>query len=213
MPRLADEFERLIAAARNGSFEVALRNTELATAVARRHPLNFLVIKTDDGAGTALRLHLWNMSFKFGQSGFEVHNHVFDIDSFVIDGCVRQTIYAAEADTVGAWEAYQVSYDDAGSSLVPTHSRLALRAVREDVFTAGDRYKLSHGMLHSLRLLSKSAVTLVLTRAHEGAAISVGPYDSVTRLETDRSIACDPEGRPLTLSTHRLADILSMATT
>lgn len=211
MLNLETEFERLIEAAQTNSFDAALARTSLARVEARRHPLNFVVLKSEDDAGRALRLHLWNEAFNFGQDEFDVHDHVFDIDSFIVQGAVHQTLYNALPDPSGAWVTFQVSYSAGGSNLMATDDRITLRVLREEVHREGDRYRLDNGILHRLVPATRTAVTLVLTHPHGGSPISIGLYGSVLKLSTDRSVICDARGQPMTIASSSIAEIVAAA--
>jgi hypothetical protein len=140
-----------------------------------------------------------------------VHDHVFDIDSFIVQGAVRQTLYEAVSDPTGAWEAFQVSYDSGGSDLNATNNRMTLRVLREEVHREGDRYWLENGILHRLVPVTGAAVTLVLTHPHGGTPISLGPSGSAPRVRTDRSVICDAKGRPMTIASSGIANIVAAA--
>jgi hypothetical protein len=213
MSDLETEFEQLIKAAQERRFDVALPDTSLAWVEARKHPLNFVALKSEDDMGRALRLHLWNDAFAFGQDGFEVHDHVFDIDSFIVQGAVRQTLYEAIYDPSGAWEAFHVSYASGGSELTATNNCMTLRVLREEIHREGDRYRLDNGILHCLVPATQTAVTLVLTKPHSGTPISVGLQGSVPRLRTERSVICDANGRPMTVASSGIANIVAAACT
>lgn len=175
MHDLAQEFGLLIDAARQGRFEQALASSILADKAARYHPLNFVAIRAEDGAGLGLRLHLWDSRFRFGQQGFEVHDHVFDLDSFVVSGTVRQTLYEAESTDEGELAAYEVQYGTHAALLKAVHDRLKLNVTRVDDFSEGQRYELPPRVLHRLELVTLAAITLVLTRMGAGSPVSIGP--------------------------------------
>jgi hypothetical protein len=211
MADLETEFEQLIEAARARCFHSTLADSSLAWTEARRHPLNFIAFKSEDHRGRVLRLHLWNEALSFGQDGFEVHDHVFDIESFVVEGAVRQTLYEAVSDPSGAWEVFRVSYSSGGSDLTATNDRVTLRVLQEEIHREGDRYRLDEGILHRLVPATRTAVTLVLTHPHRGTPISIGPQGSAPRLSTRRSVICDAKGHPMTIASSGIANILAAA--
>lgn len=211
MPNLANEFRMLIEAANQGRFEEALAISMMAEQPARFHPLNFVAIRAEDGRGLGLRLHLWDDQFAFGQRGFEVHDHVFDLDSFVVRGAVRQTLYEVDSAEDGEYSAYEVQYEENAALLKPVRDHLKLRATRVDDFAEGAHYSLKPGILHRLEPLTSIAKTLVLTRTYVGRPVSIGPTRSSLSPRTERPVIADPAGRAMTIAEHGLDAILAAA--
>ncbi|WNO53180.1 hypothetical protein [Stakelama saccharophila] len=211
MGDMEKEFAALIGAARSGDLEAALSKSVLREAKVRRHPLNFLAARVEDDAGQALRLHLFDERFRFKQTGLEVHDHTFDYESFVVDGAVEQTIYEAIPDAGGAYEVLEVSYSHGGSALQRSGRYLQLVEQRRETFTAGETYRLPHGVLHRLDLVGPSATTLVLTRHVGGRPLTIGRSSGDNPPSTARTPVCDTGGNPMTLSTHSISRIVEAA--
>jgi hypothetical protein len=209
MVDLEREFAALIAAARSGDFEAAIRRSVLRGSVVRRHPLNFLVARVEDEAGCALRLHLWDERFRFKQDGLEVHDHTFDYESFVVDGVVEQTIYDAVPDTNGTHEVLEVSYSHGGSALRRSARYRRLVEKRQESFAAGTLYRLPHGVLHRLDLVASSAATLVLTRNAGGRPITIGRVSVGEPPSTARTPVCDTSGNLVTLGDYSISQIIA----
>lgn len=211
MPELGHVFEKLIAASANGEFEEVLRRSPLSTAPPRLHPLNFVAMRISDEKGTSLRLHLWDQRFRFGQESFEIHDHSFDLDSYVVQGSVEQVTYEIEPDDDGDSDVFAVRYSPEGSSMLePTSRGASLRTVGRTTFEVTDRYQLPHARLHRLNLRSEKAMTLVLTRERGSEPISIGPYGA-DPVRTSRRMLLDQDGRPLDLTRGSLAEIASAA--
>lgn len=211
MVDLEQEFAALIAAARAGDFELAIRRSVLRGSEVRRHPLNFLTARVEDEAGRALRLHLWDERFRFKQDGLEVHDHKFDYESFVVDGVVAQTIYDSVPDTNGTHEVLEVSYSNGGSALRRSARYLRLVEMRRETFAASALYRLPHGVLHRLDLVSPSAATLVFTRDAGGRPITIGPVSNGEPPSTARTPVCDTNGNLITLGSHSRSQIIEAA--
>jgi len=211
MVDLEREFAALIAAARSGDFEAAIRRSVFHGSEVRRHPLNFLAARVEDEAGCALRLHLWDERFQFKQDGLEVHDHTFDYESFVVDGIVGQTIYDAVPDINGTHEALEVSYSHGGSALRRSGRYLRLVEKHQETFAAGALYQLPHGVLHRLDLVGSSAATLVLTRDAGGRPITIGRVSVGEPPSTARTPVCDTSGNLVTLGNHSRSQIIEAA--
>lgn len=211
MADMEQEFAALIAAARSDHFEAAIRKSLLREAEVRRHPLNFLTARVEDGAGRALRVHLWDERFRFRQTGLEVHDHTFNYESFVVDGALEQTIYKAIPDTGGEHEVLEVSYSEGGSALQRSGRNLQLVEQHRETYAAGALYQLSHGVLHRLDLVGPSATTLVFTRDVGGRAITIGRSSDCEPPSTPRTPVCDTGGNLITLSSHSISQIIEAA--
>lgn len=211
MRNLINEFNNLIDAVGQGKFEAALSTSILAGQPARCHPLNFVAIRIEDENGIGLRLHLWNDGFHFGQSGFEVHDHIFELDSFVVEGIVRQTIYEIEPRDDGEFSAYEVNYERDAATLVPVRNQLKLRTVEVDDISQGSRYSLKPGVFHRLEPQTLTAITLVLTRPHAGRPISIGPTKGLNSPRTERPSIVDSTGRSMTIRNDGLGAIIAAA--
>jgi hypothetical protein len=211
MAEIEKEFASLIAAARSGEFETAISKSMLREAEVRRHPLNFLAARVEDGVGNALRLHLWDERFRFKQIGLEVHDHKFDYQSFVVDGVVEQTIYEAIPDSGGTHEVLEVFYSSGGSALQRSGKYLRLVELHRKMYSAGALYELSHDVLHRLDLVGVSAVTLVRTCDVGGQPIAIGRPSDDKGPSTQRTPVCDTEGNLMTLGTHSINQIIEAA--
>lgn len=185
MPDLQSLFRQLEAAARNGRFEAELMRTPLADAGLYGHPLGFRVAKISHG-DTALRLHLWS-GISTEQPGFEVHDHMFDLTSHVVQGTIVQRGYDFVEDLNGPQALYDVTYDEGKSVIAKTDKRGRLVLKGAERFNVGTTYELSAGQLHfAERTDSAFAITLALTRTRLCCATTVGPQDGDFQLQASR---------------------------
>lgn len=187
MSDLGSAYLKLVEADQQGQFEEALRSTALSRVPIRRHPLGFFVAKVEDGKGTALRLHLWPKVGSGLQDGFEVHDHLFDLESYVIQGAVQETTYVAEAAHEGPHRIYNVVYESDSSRLSASGTTISLKVTRERTIAAGESYELPAGVLHLLQATMDRSVTLVLTQDRLLAPIAIGPSLGPTHLEACRT--------------------------
>jgi hypothetical protein len=148
----------------------------------RLHGNGFLQIDLDDqgkgGQPGGKRLHVWHPLLPKAQAvSTPIHDHVFELESRVYLGKLRNTVYMV--DTVGpVFKIYQA---------VPTHGSNthlkdtgATRFLVEECFqelTAGSRYSLRAGVFHTST--SEVVTMTVMTKGHSnqqrGPRIAV-PY-------------------------------------
>lgn len=197
---LAAVFNEAKSASGRAEILAALIGSPLATASIHRHPLGFLVAKAECGVGTALRLHFWSKKWKALQSGFEVHDHGFDLESLVITGHVQQTVYEAVDDRDGANRVYTVEYSGKASVLEASSRLVRLSIIREERFAEGQTYTLPARVLHQLECVADEAVTLVLTHTQRELPVTLGPKDAAVELQSPRTPLLDAHGSLLTLA-------------
>lgn len=179
-------FASLIQEWKGADWRAALLASPLGGAQVLGHPLGFRVARLDEG-GTSLRLHLWR-GVDATQPGFEVHDHGFDLESFVLAGTIRQRTYAADRDPSGEQVIYAVAYEADESVLRKTDQVVRLREVKSEVFEAGEIYRVAAGELHASYLDGCDVgATLVLTHNRGGQPITLGPKDSAPDLRASRS--------------------------
>ncbi len=185
MAELEGIFGHLVNAAGQGRFEADLLAGPLGGATLHGHPLGFRVAKVTDGA-VSLRLHLWHGDAE-EQPGFEVHDHGFDLQSFVVAGRIRQQTFDARPDPAGGHAVYSVAYSEGGSVLQRTGHRMILERTDEHLVCAGESYEVTAGQLHAAAPEDcADAVTLVLTRDTGRTPITIGPWNGPETLNARR---------------------------
>ncbi len=178
-------FDALVTASSEGCFESALMKTPLGSATLRSHPLGFKVARVSNGS-IHLRLHLWTGAAE--QPGFEVHDHSFDLKSYVVEGAIQQITFTAHEDPDGDRCFYQVAYGESRSALRKTDIAVRLEEPRQDVFRAGTTYFLPAGRLHMAeRYYCALAISLALTHEKGGQPLTIGPRNGPSELVASRS--------------------------
>lgn len=197
MSDLQQLFKGLCQAADDGRFEAAVIASALGNEPLTLHPLGFHVVKVSSGPDD-LRLHFWKPG-GVDQPGYEIHDHIFDLESRVIEGAIRHRLYTAAADPKGPYAVYSVDYSGTESRLAKTDERVLLYQELEEVFTAGDTYSVKAGKLHDAEIegFGSTAMTLVLTHKAGGAARTIGPADGPLTLAAARTPATDQSLREL----------------
>lgn len=180
-------YSELCRAADGGDFENAVLASPLGDQSVTLHPLGFNVVKIETPPHS-LRLHLWKSS-GVEQPGFEVHDHIFNLRSRVIDGAIRHRAYQSVADQSGDKVFYRVEYSDHLSNLSKTQERLTLQIVDERVYRTGTSYSINAFDLHDAEMVEGvSAVTLVLTTHVGGTPRTVGPWNGQQTLSAIRAV-------------------------
>src|SRR5690606_29307754 len=108
----------LVRAHEAGRFEEGLLASPLGAEYVKRHPLGFSVVQLKSGT-ESLRLHLWRGA-EISQPGFEIHDHTFELESYVIDGRLRHRTYEAVPDPAGDFAVYDIRYEPGASVMTKT---------------------------------------------------------------------------------------------
>jgi hypothetical protein len=145
----------------------------LLDTTARRHPLGFLYASEAVSDGMNLRYHLWPEAWHVPdtQTGSEIHDHVYELNSLVLGGALRHETFEAAPDQDGDCELLEVAYSGEESSLRRTGARVVLRRLTDDVHGAGTAYRLPPGIIHRASAVAAPAATLVLTVGQSPAPV------------------------------------------
>ena len=187
MRDVASLFERLVAAHQRDAFWEAFVASDLSSAPVYLHPLGFRVAIVSGNGRLSLRLHVWPSAAAEGQSGYNIHDHVFDMTSHVLVGALRQTRYDVSAGRPATHATYGVGYDDEGSFLAKTQETVRAAPKEFSDVPIGSTYSLRAGEFHMLeRASSLGAATLVLTRSGDGSPRTLGPLDGADAIRFRR---------------------------
>jgi hypothetical protein len=146
------------------AFFVERVNTDLARA-ARRHPLGFLVVSDPIDVGLVLRYHVWPTGWALpeGQESGQTHDHLYELNSLVVGGSLRQRTFQAMIDVCGGHEVLEVDYTASGSALRRTSLRARLVGETDEIFGVGTAYRLAPGTVHHVEAVGRPSATLVLS--------------------------------------------------
>jgi hypothetical protein len=132
------------------------------------HPLGFVQSKWVENR-IEFRLNIWSEKLaKRKEPDWQLHNHSFSFESYVIVGALEETRYS-RTDRI-SHSNYSVKYDASGSSLTPMSQKSALIADSRFIYSAGDKYEIESVEIHSTRALTDPAVTLMQIGERTGLA-------------------------------------------
>lgn len=142
---------------------------ELATITAvtcRRHPLGFLHYDLGRRDVDQFRLHIWPEVDRIAQDAAAmVHDHVFDLESRVIVGCVTNHVYEVKAAADGACAMYSVTYQGSESRMTRSEGLFRAISISSGEHPAGAQYRLTAGTFHRSDVAPKTfCATLVVAR-------------------------------------------------
>lgn len=129
------------------------------------HPLGFIKSKIMDVANRQIRLHIWPRDEKkFQHPQWMIHDHIFNLNSWVLKGEVLNTLYDITQSEDYDHCLYSVLYDGEKSILKKTNVNVKVSESSRNVIKDGGKYNIPAKTLHS--------------------TISVYPATSITVCET-----------------------------
>lgn len=123
------------------------------------HPLGFLLCKLSDAEGKKLRLHIWpNNSQHIQDPPWTIHNHIFNLKSWVIAGVIKNTEYRHTKGNP-THRAYITKYNNNHSIIHRTDEELCIVKKRTQIVRSGQTYKIAAGVFH--QSISSSQTTSI----------------------------------------------------
>jgi hypothetical protein len=131
------------------------------------HPLGFAIVKLFETGSYKYRLHFWPKNErKPKEPDWQIHNHIFDLESLVICGKIGSKEFIVQEDTEcnTSHLEYEVIYHKQGSSIVTTDRLLKVSLDNEKWTSVGASYQVECGVFHQTYVkMDEFAASLVRT--------------------------------------------------
>ncbi|USH04374.1 hypothetical protein K6Q96_21800 [Grimontia kaedaensis] len=153
------------------------------------HPLGFMMATLLDEGREKIRLHLWTNTFDKAQKPtWLIHDHKFDLTSWVLSGSIKNIEYKDLA-LPETHQLYSVSYSSTGSVLTKLDKVYSLAVDKTQEVNEGEAYRISAGTFHqSLSLSSKTTVTICHTTDKKNTPpLVIGDIDGMEQYYYQRS--------------------------
>jgi hypothetical protein len=157
------------------------------------HPLGFIICKLSEEGEKTIRLHIWpNNSNRVQEPAWLIHDHLFDLKSWVLSGKIENTEYEITNDNPN-FSVYQASYDKEKSILHRTDQKLSIKVKHKTIINTGGIYQVSSGVLHQSVSLSKAtSLTICETiNKFDKSPIIAGDISGMDIYSYTRSIVSD----------------------
>jgi hypothetical protein len=141
-------------------------NDHIDVVDATHHPLGFLHVNVGNFEGQGLRLHIWAAEFNFPvRPLWPIHNHTFDVVSYVSAGIISNVMYEVEnADARAATNrVYFVEYTNNTSTLRATKDLVRIVNMNESTTVRGEIYRVHRGRFHASTSKAGFSCTVVCT--------------------------------------------------
>lgn len=125
------------------------------------HPLGFIFCKLSEEGERKIRLHIWpNNKERMQKPAWLIHNHMFDLKSWVVSGEIENTEYLV-VEGKPNYRVYNARYEKDGSVLYRTESLICLKVNRRLLLSAGEVYEVPSGAFHQSVMSSESTTVTV----------------------------------------------------
>ncbi|MBT8124761.1 MAG: hypothetical protein KJO81_08055 [Gammaproteobacteria bacterium] len=129
------------------------------------HPLGFIFCRLSIEGNRKIRLHIWPKNKgKVQKPSWMIHNHLFDLKSWVIKGQILNIEYKAYADNDGEFTFYTACYKGEKSIIERTDEIIGLEEIRRFLVNVGENYQIPAGRLHeSIAVHDSISITICET--------------------------------------------------
>lgn len=128
-----------------------------------RHPLGFYCCKLIQNKNISIRLHFW-LKENQKQKNFEIHNHIFDLESYILIGAIQNIIYEPSLEKEGIpFNTFITSYNNEKSTITLKDSNIFLKVKERNTYLKSQKYTLTSNIIHQSNVMSEKAITLMYT--------------------------------------------------
>lgn len=125
------------------------------------HPLGFILCKLSEEGERKIRLHIWpNNNDRMQKPAWLIHDHMFDLKSWVITGKIENTEYSV-TEGKSNYRVYNAKYEKDSSVLYRTDRLIRLYKNNRSLLNAGEAYEVPLGILHQSVSSSESTTVTV----------------------------------------------------
>jgi hypothetical protein len=156
------------------------------------HPNGFLQLGLTDSIdkrSNKFQLHVWDKEIKRrGPEIFQVHDHAFEIKSYVVIGSLINETYKIQQDSQGS---YQIFRGDGTGQLSATGERVSCILEKTEVIQKGNEYIIPKGEFHASKTNNEITATIIVKKEidKEYKSKVIAPMDYLeNRIEIDRTI-------------------------
>lgn len=147
----------------------------------RYHPLGFIYCRLHEFENKEnIRLHIWNKFSDTLISSMNIHNHFYDVNSYVFKGKVINTLYAViEGDEDISHYQYVGSYINSDKRIL-TKTNIGKKLIKMscDIINFGELYRISKEEIHSGGTIGESITITYSENLGNPSPLIFGSLDS-----------------------------------
>lgn len=128
-----------------------ISNSNYLEGKLRFHPLGFIYGKLHEFLNSEnIRIHIWNSNSKVQVPIMNIHNHFYDVNSFVFRGSVSNDLYKINEETEPTHSIYSGSYKNESTRiLTKTESNKNIVFEKRQIILKNNLYSIKKNEIHS----------------------------------------------------------------
>jgi hypothetical protein len=125
--------------------------TDFLLGKLRYHPLGFIYYKMYEFSNNeTFRIHIWNGHSKIQEPTMDIHNHFYDVNSFVLNGILYNDLYEVIKDNESTHSIYSGSYvNETTRILTKTAFDKNIRFLGRQIISKDNLYSIKKSEIHS----------------------------------------------------------------
>lgn len=149
-----------------------------------KHPLGFIVCNLLSNDSLKARLHLWPKIIGDSQETLQIHDHTFNLKSWVLHGSIENIEYV-KSELGSKFAVYSTSYSGNKSIIKKTEEIVMLIELGSSIYKAGSCYKVNAGEFHASSRKGKTvAATVLITEdVNKSVSLVAGPLNAADLYE------------------------------
>lgn len=155
------------------NFIFTLKQSELLNETLRFHPLGFMYSKIHKFQNNdSLRVHIWSKENYKQEPLMDIHNHFYNVNSFVYQGCIINRLYGTsdvESESDATHSIYSGTYlNNDKRVLTRTDRKKKLWIEKEMIIRQGNLYEISKSQIHSGSTCTEEFTLTIVYTENEG---------------------------------------------
>jgi len=157
--------------------------------IFKYHPLGFVSsILGSPSLNVNIRLHIWNQIGSIQDFELQIHNHKFELCSYVLLGSITNITYDIQKEKDALGRLYEIEYTDNASNMKQAKSNVKIHELDRRTIIEGEFYSVLPGQFHQSISNDHYTATIVRTenlRKEAPLVYSKGEYANPLPYERD----------------------------
>ena len=152
----------------------------------RVHPLGFLFCRLHQFSNNeTIRIHIWSDKENIQKQIIDIHNHFYNIMSYIIVGSVSNTLYKASVNEPYTHSTYIGSYQNNEKRILSKNDECyKLEELETHIINEGELYKIVKSEVHRGGSIDNFSISLVYTEdPGNPSPLVFGPIDGLSKYE------------------------------
>lgn len=157
----------------------------------RVHPLGFLFCRLHQfSSNETIRIHIWSDKENVQKPLMDIHNHFYNIISYIVVGSVSNTLYKASKTEPYTHSTYIGSYQTNEKRILSKNDEYyKLEELETHIINEGELYSIGKSEVHRGGSIEDFSISLVYTEdPGNPSPLVFGPIDGLNKYEYSSSL-------------------------